>query len=157
MKNWITTLGGAILAAVLIIVKLVSTHTLDPETIAIAGVVAAGGVALNDTAIIGFFKANPLADSALQLGDSLTANSNNKILAGIHGLLSELDQKVNALPDAVAAIVPTPIVATLDVTEAPAAEPVVEAPVVQLLPNPPGAKFDVNDGSPLNEDGTKKV
>ena len=137
MKNWKTTLAGAIFAIVLFAIQYFSKGTIDLKTFVEGAGGAVIGFLASDANLSNFFKANPNADLALQLGEVLSqklseALPSNDLLNKIHGSLDTLNQNVNALPAATASAVTQALPSTAAVALVTEATPVPEKPAVPL-------------------------
>jgi methyl-accepting chemotaxis protein len=110
MKNWKTTLVGAIGAGALVIIQMVMTGTVDIKTIVIAAVMAVGLALAKDGNIEDSINSIKLAKELLPVindGISKAAdNSTSPLLKDVHTIVSTLTENVAALPSAVASAIP---------------------------------------------------
>lgn len=149
IKNWKTTLAGAITAVALVVFQLWTKGTLDAKTVIEALGIAIGMYLANDANIDQTIKDSPLAAQLLAAldrfsGELSTSQPANTLLMDVHNILNKLDENVKALPAAVAASIPAPSVVVDASTNTNAAPPVIEKPAQPL--------FNRFSGKPLTED-----
>jgi hypothetical protein len=151
-KNWKTTLAGIGTAVVMVVVQLIIAKGAFNPVLDIAAIgIAILGYLAGDKNVEQTIKDNPTLTAILGTLDKLSsafaeAQPSNIYVKEIHGFLSALDQNVQALPAAVAASIPAPVV-NIDASTnnaAPAAEP---APAVPLY-NPYSGKLLTEDPLP---------
>lgn len=149
IKNWKTTLAGAIFAGLLIAVKLWMSGSLDPATILIAGGMASIAALASDHDIDQFIKNSFVAYTGLTAIDAVSgtysaSHPNDLMLKGIHDFLDKLKANVDALPATIATAVAA--------TQAPAAVVEFVAPEPKAEAAPLTELYNKFSGKLLTED-----